>query len=370
MRGERILFFLSVAYISGNLINIFLIGLISDKIASVLTCTYLFITLSLLIFIIISKQNNGLWFLSLFFVIGSYGVTLYKTEIESHQESATPLSELFSPLRKGVEERLKKLVPPEDRESYGILKALTIGDKGDIGWGLKTAYRKSGAMHLLALSGLHVGIIYSFLGFILAILGRSFGGRVIRGVLIILFLWFYALFTGLSPSITRAVLMATIYETGGLIGREKSGLNSLGLSAMLIAAFDPEAPSSISFQLSYGAMVGIFAINPHLSKIIDFKKIAKVPRVVLRSLWGTISISISCQILTTPLTLFYFRSFAPFSLLTNLIAIPLTNIIMVLILSSLLFMETVPIIGEVTSKVLWGVIKVLNFSVGTISQLQ
>ena len=120
-------------------------------------------------------------------------------------------------------------------------------------------------MHLLALSGLHVGLIYALLRWLLTPLGGHRVARLLRSAVILLLLWTYALITGLSASIARAVLMITLYEISGHLSGDRDGLSALAGSALLLMLFDPESPRDIGFQLSYTAVLSTWLSQLGLS---------------------------------------------------------------------------------------------------------
>ncbi len=250
---------------------------------------------------------------------------------------------------------LPLLVDKNHPEHLAFLIALSCGDKSEITQNATEAFRRNGVAHLLALSGLHVGIIYAVISFILTLLGNSPPIKKIRSLIIIIALWFYALFTGMGISIVRAVLMATIYELGAIAGRDRNGLNSLSLSALLIIMFNPNATSQISFILSYGAMLGIFIIYPVFQSI-------KVSAPVLSYIWKVASISISCQLLTAPIIYYYFGTFSSSSLLSNVICTPLISIIMMLIPASLTF-RSISFVGDIFIYLLNATLSLLDFVV-------
>ncbi len=223
-------------------------------------------------------------------------------------------------LQQRLERRFSKSISTE--ENLSLLKALSWGDKKGISEETKRDFLNSGAMHLIALSGLNVGIIYKILWILLSFAGNSPIVKKIRSVIVIIIIWLYAIFTGMGTSIVRAVLMATIYEFGIIFSRDKSGLNSLGLSAIIITLVEPDSPSEISFQLSFGAMLGILIIYPIIK---DSHKIKMA--TPLKYLWEISALSISCQVFTTPIILLNFKSYALYSMITNLLCTPLTALV-------------------------------------------
>ena len=215
---------------------------------------------------------------------------------------------------------LGRLLPPGDE--LAILRALAIGEKGDLTRDLRSAYRESGAMHLLALSGLHVGLIYALLRWLLTPLGGHRLARLLRSAVILLLLWTYALITGLSASIARAVLMITLYEISGHLSGDRDGLSALAGSALLLMLFDPESPRDIGFQLSYTAVLSILLFYPWLSSRLQTRS------RLLRKVWELLSVSLCCQATCGVLAWAYFGTFPRYFLLTTLMAIPLTTAVM------------------------------------------
>lgn len=222
-------------------------------------------------------------------------------------------------------------------DTNAILKALIIGDRSDIPVHITEAFRSSGASHILALSGLHLGIIYGIVAKILSIFGNSPLARSIRSIAIILICGLYTLAVGAGPSIVRASLFILIGETATLTGRFKN-TGSILMAALLIhLTIIPLDLSEVGFQLSYAAMAGIAFIYPGLR---GFWPDPSGRRNPLYLIWETASLSISCQITTGPLAYMYFGTFPLCFILTNLIALPLITLIIpssltVLCLSSL-----------------------------------
>lgn len=192
-----------------------------------------------------------------------------------------------------------------------IASALLLGNKSKLSNETRESFGNAGAMHVLAISGLHVGIIMYLLFFVL----KSFSRWITRNLAIaitILFLWLFAGVTGWSPSVVRATLMFSLLLIGQQTGRSPSPMNSLFFSAFLMLMYDPLVLYDIGFQLSYGAMFGIFLF---FNKVKDLIR----PRSkILSKAWEGTALGISAQLFTIPLVLYHFHQFPNYFWLTNL----------------------------------------------------
>lgn len=251
---------------------------------------------------------------------------------------------------------------PANSDEVAIAKALAIGDKSMLSAALKSQYKASGAMHLLALSGLHVGVVYAFLNAILSILGNSRAARAVKRTVILASLWTFAIVSGLSSSICRAVTMITVYEICGILGADRNMLRSLAISALLICLFNPDAPFAIGFQLSYCAVIGIYFFYPRLKSLLAARSLP------MKYIWNTLALSISCQAATAPLSLLYFGSFPKYFMVTNLVAIPLSSAAMWL-MPITIAARNIPFIGVPGGKVLLGILQTLNSVIDIIASL-
>uniref|UniRef100_UPI004029B283 ComEC/Rec2 family competence protein n=1 Tax=Candidatus Cryptobacteroides bacterium TaxID=3085639 RepID=UPI004029B283 len=208
-----------------------------------------------------------------------------------------------------------------------LLKALLTGDKSGLDSHTVATFRDSGAAHILALSGLHLGFIYAILLKVTSLAGMSPRVRKIRSILIIAVSGFYTIATGASPSLVRAFLFIVINETARLLHRHVPPVHVLCIALMIQLALTPAVISSIGFQMSYLAMAGIFLIYPHLKAWYPGRESGiDLPRKI----WNTAALTLSCQILTGPLAWLRFRTFPLYFLITNLFALPVTSLLMLL----------------------------------------
>ncbi len=224
----------------------------------------------------------------------------------------------------GTVSRLRSLIdeiPFAHEGTAPLLKALLTGDKSSLSKETVAVFRSSGASHLLALSGLHIGIIYLIFKRLTFLFGNSPSVKILRGVITVLFAGFFTLMVGGSPSIVRAFLFILISEAASLLHRKRDSLKVLCLALIIQLSFSPEVIFSPGFQLSYAAMLGIFLIFPWLSSFYP----GPSGYDPMHKIWEAAALSISCQVTTAPIAWHYFHSFPKYFLLTNLLAIPMTT---------------------------------------------
>ena len=224
-------------------------------------------------------------------------------------------------------DRLRALIdgiPFPHEGTAPLLKALLTGDRSGLSPETVRVFRESGGAHLLALSGLHIGILYLLLTRLLWPLGNSPRARRVRYAFIVLAAGLFTLMTGASPSIVRAFLFILLNETARIACRPRDPLRILSTALLIQLVITPSAITSTGFQLSYLAMAGIFLLYPILDGWYP-----KGPRFdPVRKIWEAAALSISCQVFTGPLAWFRFHTFPTYFLLTNLFALPLTTLLM------------------------------------------
>ena len=286
--------------------------------------------------------------------------------------SVRPAKQHTLPLQWRLYQRLAKA--GLDGDELATVGALTLGYKDDIDPEVKRHFQASGAAHVLAVSGLHTGIIYGVLLWLLT-LGGHFKprhvnrfGRCTISLIIIAVMWVYAWLTGMTPSVVRAVLMVTIFEVGRMLYRQSFSLNTIAAAAVLILLVRPTDLWSVRFQLSFAATTAIvlFAKQMELyfhSKEWDHKWNGRIASWLL----GTIIVSFAAQLGTIPITLYYFGQASTYFLLTNLIVLPLATFLVPCGLITILFGGSTIglIIGKITYALAWA----MNHSVGWIESL-
>lgn len=251
-------------------------------------------------------------------------------------------------LRQQLVERFKQHM--HHPESVAVASTLILGYKADLNEDVLQAYAKTGTIHVLSVSGAHVAIVFLLLEFMLGFMNRFPHGRIIKATIIITFIWYYSLLTGFSPAVCRAAVMISMVIIGKTFSRHINTLNILAVSAFGLLLYDPYFIADVGFQLSYLAVFGLIAFQPVVYKwfAIDNKWLDK--------LWQLCSVSIAAQVITFPLSIFYFHQFPVYFLLSNLLIILPTTIIMYAGIGCLLF-GFVPVISAVFAFVLeWSII--------------
>ncbi len=254
-----------------------------------------------------------------------YRYILYSTYVDSSSWKQLEKKQKYSIKRFAVTWRQNLLDVYKkaglENEAYEILAALTLGARDEVSDDVKTVWAAAGATHVLAVSGLHVGIIFAVMQFLLRFLSVSKFGRFIRGTLLILCLWLYALLTGLSPSVMRAASMFSILAIGLMINRKGTVYNSLAISALLLLWINPFVLFAVGFQFSYLAVVSIVFFQPR------FEKLLTVHSVVMRWLWQLFTVSLAAQVATFPLAVYYFHQFPSYFFLSNFVVIPAAGLL-------------------------------------------
>ncbi len=208
-----------------------------------------------------------------------------------------------------------------DPDALAFISAITLGYKAYLSDDLQEAFRASGTAHVLAVSGLHVGIIYAVINFLFSFLGRRGRPFVVRQLLVILTLWAYALIAGMSAPITRAAFMLTIYCAGRIWKRSGFTYNTLAAAAFIILLFNPSSLFNVSFLMSFMAVFAILFFQPKL-------RLLYTPRNrVTKFFWDLSTISLSAQIGLFPLVLYFFGSFPTYFFIANLLVVPLISLV-------------------------------------------
>lgn len=243
--------------------------------------------------------------------------------------------------------------------TYQVAAAILLGYDNLMDIETEQDFVRAGAMHILCVSGLHVGVIFMIVSLLLNFLKSTKGGQIIRIFLLLFVVWSYALLTGMSPSVQRASVMLSFFIVGEGFSRLKDNYNTLAASAFLMLLFNPNLIYSVGFQLSYAAVIGIISIYRPIYNLLYFKN------KIIDYLWSISAVSIAAQLGTFPIGTHYFHYFPSYFWLVNLIIIPLSFLIIIvgfvfIVLSWLPFLAQ--IIGWLSSFL----IKCLNEIVGIV----
>ena len=230
-----------------------------------------------------------------------------------------------------------------DNSQSAILTAFVTGSKESIGKSTKETFRSSGAAHLLALSGLHVGILFMILNRITALFSLTLAARRMRVLVVVGCTAAFLAITGFIPSLARAIIMAAICSIAKVWGYRIARAETLVITAFLLICYNPQVVASIGFQLSFAAMAGIMLIMPTLSESLKrvmerWRGRGMASRTICwcaERITAPLLLTISCQITTLPLCLYYFQSFSNYYLITNLIAIPVVAITLYMLTAAL-----------------------------------
>ena len=206
-------------------------------------------------------------------------------------------------------------------DANALVSALTLGYKNDLTEDLQNAFRVSGTAHVLAVSGLHVGIIYLVINIIFSFLGNRGKLHILRQCLVIITLWGYVFIAGMSASVIRAAIMLTIYCIGNIYNIKGFTLNTLCAAAFLILIYKPFTLFDISFQMSFGAVFSILYFQPKLQTIHPPKN------KILKYIYNLSIVSLSAQLGIFPLVLYYFGTFPTYFFITNILVVPLIGVI-------------------------------------------
>jgi competence protein ComEC len=245
-------------------------------------------------------------------------VFLDATQVEQGKKDAgNPVTAYGIALRSAKVEIFRKLI--KDQEALAVASTLILGYRSDLSKETLMAYSKTGTIHALSVSGMHVGIIYLVVNLALSYLDRKAYGRLIKVFLIIFMIWFYALITGFTPSVLRAVIMLSTLVVAKSFRKTANSYNILAFSAFCMLTFNPFLLFDLGFQLSYISVIGLIFLQPRINNWLTGKS------KLLNILWSAISLSLAAQFATFPLAVYYFHQFPIYFILSNLfIVIPVS----------------------------------------------
>lgn len=207
----------------------------------------------------------------------------------------------------------------KSNSEIAISKALLYGYDDDIDSDLVKAYSNTGTLHVLAVSGMHVGLIFWLINLVLKYFDKKKYQRIVKAIISLSIIWSYSLLCGLSPSILRASVMFSFVALGNMVKNKPNIYNTLAASAFSLLLFDSNMLASVGFQLSFLAVFGIVSMQKYFKQWFTFKY------WISNEIWNIISVSIAAQLATFPLGLLYFHQFPVYFLASNLLIIPLTT---------------------------------------------
>ncbi|PIY12826.1 MAG: hypothetical protein COZ18_01205 [Flexibacter sp. CG_4_10_14_3_um_filter_32_15] len=297
--------------------------------------------------------------------INSYDVVLVNNQNNTEIQSNLSILQQFR--KKAIDFRiysdsiLKETMP--SKQSYGVASALFLGIRDGLDNEVKDAYRSAGATHVLAVSGLHVGILSAMVAFFLGFLKKHKKSKYLYLSFILSILFGYAFLTGLSPSVLRASAMFALIQIGQTFSRRSTIYNNLAFSAIILLLFSPYMIFEVGFQLSYLAVLGIVLIQPKLAKVYT------PPNKIIKYLWELLTVSVAAQLITFPICLYYFHQLPTYFWLSGFVVIPAAIVILygaiAVILSSFLSMTISCFLGVILS---W-IIQTVNYLVFGIERL-
>ena len=281
-------------------------------------------------------------------------------EILGHGEKTLSMRALA--MREKVIGKYRQLGFEED--DLSLLSALTVGEKRDFPQELKEGYTAAGASHILALSGLHLGIIYMLLTLLLPSRGRNRLFIILREAIIVVALWAFAYVAGLPASVVRAAILFTLMSLGRCLRQESSSVSSLAFAAIAMLLFSPHLLFDVSFQLSFSAVFAILLLTPHLQDALKVNGRGWLYRYVANLL----ILTFAAQVGTLPFVWYHFGVLPLYSLLTNILVVPLAFVLMALALLLLVTSFAVPLCGAFATALQF-VTSVMNGGISFISSL-
>lgn len=222
--------------------------------------------------------------------------------------------------------RLLERIRMDDEAAYAVVAAMTLGDKSALTQELKEVYAVTGASHVLALSGLHLGIIYGFLSLFVFSRWRS-----LMQVLLVLSIWAFVFLVGLPTSVVRSALMLSVYALCSLGHRERMSVNTLAFTAIVVLTVNPQSLFDVGFQMSFMAVLAILVVVPLTDRFVSQAYLQS--HRCLKWLWGMTAVSVAAQLGVAPLIAYYFGRFSVCFLLTNFIVVPAATLIIMLSLT-------------------------------------
>jgi competence protein ComEC len=249
-----------------------------------------------------------------------------------------------------------------NNDEFGVAAAILLGYDDSLADDVRKNYVAAGSMHILCVSGMHVGIIYLLASALLGFLNRKKWQKMLKHILLLAMIWFYALIAGLTPSVLRASLMISFVIIGEMLNRKGFIINSLAASAFILLCINPNNLFEIGFQLSYAAVMGIVVLQRPIYSLFYVKN------KLLDKVWEITAVSLAAQIATIPFTLFYFNQFTTYFWLSNLFMTPISFVVVISGMV-LLMVSWIPYLNIFIGYLVWGAVYAMNAFASWVEQL-
>jgi len=249
-----------------------------------------------------------------------------------------------------------------DNDESGVVAAMLTGYRADISADMMNAYSKAGVIHIMSVSGLHVGVIYIMITAFVGLFGWFKKRKWLNVLLVLSLIWFYAFLTGLSASVLRSAVMISFVVAGTAMQRNISPYNSLAAAAFLLLVFNPGSLGEIGFQLSFVAVLGILLFQRPLYNLWHIRN------KWLDKIWQLACVSMAAQLITLPFILYYFGQFPVYFLISNMIVVPLSSLVLYAGMAAVL-LSWIPFVNVAVSFGTIWLTKAMNFIVITIESL-
>jgi competence protein ComEC len=280
-----------------------------------------------------------------------------KDWVKTNERQVSWFKQFIFSAREKILDILKKNIG-DNKDELGIAEALLIGYTNDLDNDLVQAYSNTGVVHVIAISGMHLGLIYVMLVWVFGKLPFIKKSKIIQVVLILSCLWLFSLLTGASASVLRSAVMFSCIAIGKNFFKQASIFNSLAASAFILLCYNPYYLWDVGFQLSYLAVIGIIVFQKPIYNTIYIKN------KYVNEVWKLVAISIAAQLLTFPICIYYFHQFPNLFILTNIIAVPLSSLILYLEIA-MISLSWIPFIGtwlgKLTQWLVWLMNKIILF---------
>ena len=275
-----------------------------------------------------------------------------KDWIKLKDENKNQFKQFIITARTKILSILQKNLPP-NKDELGIAEALLIGYTSDLDKDLVKAYSNTGVVHIIAISGMHLGLIYILLGWIFCRMPGIKKSKILQLVFMLTSLWLFALLTGGAASVIRSAVMFTFIAVGKTVAKKSSIFNSMAASAFVMLCYNPYFLWDVGFQLSYLAVIGIIIFQTTIYNWFYFKN------KLANEVWKLMAISLAAQVFTFPICIYYFHQFPNYFLFTNIIAVPLSSAILFTEIG-LVALSWIPWLGIGLGKLVGGMVWVMN----------